>query len=49
MRPTAASLEAAATASALACRLVQPAAAGIGWNFREWFVPKSLQRYNLSA
>lgn len=25
------------------------APAGIGWNFREWFVPKSLQRYRLAA
>lgn len=25
------------------------APAGIGWNFREWFVPKSLQRYRLAT
>ncbi|MBL0058150.1 MAG: peptide-binding protein [Elusimicrobia bacterium] len=25
------------------------APAGIGWNFREWFVPKSLQRYRLAS
>jgi len=24
------------------------AAAGIGWNFREWYVPQSLQRYRLA-
>lgn len=25
------------------------APAGIGWNFREWFVPKSMQRYRLAS
>lgn len=25
------------------------APAGIGWNFREWYVPKSLQRYRLAS
>ncbi len=28
---------------------VQPAPAGIGWNFREWFVPRALQKYRLAA
>ena len=30
-------------------REVRAAPAGLGWNFREWFVPKSLQRYRLAA
>lgn len=25
------------------------APAGLGWNFREWFVPKSLQRYRIAS
>ena len=28
---------------------VETAPAGIGWNFREWFVPRSLQRYRLAS
>lgn len=28
---------------------VETAPAGIGWNFREWFVPWSLQRYRLAS
>lgn len=30
-------------------RNVLVAPAGIGWNFREWFVPKASQRYRLAA
>ncbi len=28
---------------------VETAPAGIGWNFREWFVPQALQRYRLAS
>jgi peptide/nickel transport system substrate-binding protein len=29
-------------------RNVEVAPAGLGWNFREWYVPKDLQRYRLA-
>ena len=29
-------------------RNVEVAPAGLGWNFREWYVPKILQRYRLA-